>query len=281
MQAANNISPLWAVTISLLAHLLLIVGLFNWPNTHRQPPRSLATVTFEMTPWSPPAPVIASTSPRETVLPPPPAVEVPPPPPSPSEPMHPKPEPSLPVTRNPAPPPPQRQPKPVKAKKTVPPAKPQTRSPQENVKPAPTADPLPATSPATSTDTINPRQVPESWPPATRVYPAATTELPNKPLPESPPDHTAAYLHNPRPAYPPFARRMGQEGTVVLRVDVSATGGVLNVSVQQSSGFPLLDQAAVEAVQHYRFVPAQRDGGAVQERVMIPLRFRLQEADAP
>jgi protein TonB len=49
---------------------------------------------------------------------------------------------------------------------------------------------------------------------------------------------TADYLHNPAPAYPPAARRNGEEGRVLLRVLVSAAGQAEAVDIQHSSGFP-------------------------------------------
>jgi periplasmic protein TonB len=46
--------------------------------------------------------------------------------------------------------------------------------------------------------------------------------------------------------YPPRARESGWEGRVRLRLDVSESGAVLNVSLLRSSGHVLLDEAAVE-----------------------------------
>lgn len=44
--------------------------------------------------------------------------------------------------------------------------------------------------------------------------------------------------------YPPSARRMGQSGVVVLHLRLDAEGALQHCSVQQSSGFKALDQAA-------------------------------------
>jgi periplasmic protein TonB len=77
------------------------------------------------------------------------------------------------------------------------------------------------------------------------------------------------------PAYPEIARRRGEQGRVLLRVAVSPAGLPVNVSVAESSGFPVLDSAAVNAVEQWRFVPATRAGAPVAATAEVPLRFRL------
>ena len=92
----------------------------------------------------------------------------------------------------------------------------------------------------------------------------------------SPAIFAADYLSNPRPAYPPLARRRGEEGQVLLRVLVSAAGRAAQLELQQSSGSALLDEAAQAAVRQWKFVPAQRGGVAVESRVLVPIVFRLE-----
>jgi protein TonB len=71
------------------------------------------------------------------------------------------------------------------------------------------------------------------------------------------------------------ARRMGFEGTVVLRVVVAADGSPESVAVLQSSGHDVLDTAALDTVRsRWRFVPARRNGIAVEDSVQVPIRFR-------
>lgn len=77
------------------------------------------------------------------------------------------------------------------------------------------------------------------------------------------------------PAYPRLARRHGQEGTVKLRVKVGADGLPQAVELALSSGFELLDQAALEAVRGWRFEPARRNDQPVADEVIVPLRFYL------
>lgn len=89
------------------------------------------------------------------------------------------------------------------------------------------------------------------------------------------PKLNADYLHNPRPDYPVQAKRMGWEGRVLLRVEVLANGNAGEVSIARSSGHELLDEAALDAVRRWKFVPAKRDGKAVNSSVNVPINFNL------
>ena len=89
------------------------------------------------------------------------------------------------------------------------------------------------------------------------------------------PKANAAYLHNPKPDYPSIAKRRQWEGRVVLKVRVLANGTAAAVSVETSSGHEVLDEAALDAVRHWHFVPAQRNGQAVDSWVNVPLNFNL------
>jgi len=91
----------------------------------------------------------------------------------------------------------------------------------------------------------------------------------------TPPSFSAAYLRNPPPAYPAAARRNGEEGTVTLRVLVSAEGSPTRIELERSSGSRLLDAAAIEAVRGWRFQPARRGSQAIEDWALVPLRFRL------
>ncbi len=80
---------------------------------------------------------------------------------------------------------------------------------------------------------------------------------------------------NPKPSYPPEARRLGQQGRVILEVQVGADGRVLSVNVKRSSGFPALDGAAVQTVQRWTFEPARVAGVPVVSRADVPVNFSM------
>ncbi len=85
------------------------------------------------------------------------------------------------------------------------------------------------------------------------------------------------YLSNPPPVYPQEARDHNQEGVVVLDVIVSTEGTSETIKISSGSGYYLLDEAAREAVQHYRFRPATLEGIKVRSHVRVPIRFRLDD----
>lgn len=85
----------------------------------------------------------------------------------------------------------------------------------------------------------------------------------------------AAYLNNPAPAYPLMSRRNGEAGRVVLTVHVSKLGTAAQVEIKQSSGFARLDEAALETVRKWRFIPARRGDETIAASVVVPLTFKL------
>lgn len=85
----------------------------------------------------------------------------------------------------------------------------------------------------------------------------------------------AAYLNNPQPVYPAFSRRLREEGKVLLKVQVSAAGAATHVQLASSSGYERLDAAALQAVTHWRFVPAREGGQARASWVLVPVNFTL------
>lgn len=84
-----------------------------------------------------------------------------------------------------------------------------------------------------------------------------------------------AYSLNPPPEYPLDARRRWAEGLVLLKVRVSETGDVVSTSVDKTSGFAILDAAARQAVQRWKFVPASRGSRPMQSVCLIPIEFNL------
>ncbi|SUI80078.1 energy transducer TonB [Shewanella morhuae] len=78
----------------------------------------------------------------------------------------------------------------------------------------------------------------------------------------------------PKPEYPRIARRKGLEGTATVEVMFNELGEQLALTLVKSSGFSLLDQAALQAVETWQFeAPAPKL--ANHYKVTVPIRFAL------
>ena len=86
-----------------------------------------------------------------------------------------------------------------------------------------------------------------------------------------------AYAFNPKPEYPPTARRDGQEGKTLLLVEVLPNGHAGRIKIEKSSGYKILDEAAIEAVKKWRFTPAKRGRGPVTAWARVPIDFSLED----
>lgn len=183
---------------------------------------------------------------------PPPAEQTPPqprPPESnPTKPTPPPPERTAPsVGEGPAPPPPQAEPAP--AQPPPPPPRPQ---------------PAAATPPAPTPPAARP-PVPQISLGGTDSESNALVQPGDAVIPATP-DKTA---RNRPPVYPKEAARSGQQGSVLLAIHVGPSGLPSGVEVERSSGYPLLDKSAEEAVMKWTFVPAVKDG------LPVPYDFRM------
>jgi len=116
-----------------------------------------------------------------------------------------------------------------------------------------------------------PSQSPAKPHPAHKAAPAASNAA-LKGAVEAQPDD----LHNDPPVYPDESRMAHEEGMVILRVEVTATGEAASISIKQSSGYFRLDQAARQAVKHWRFHPGLVAGLPVESEADVPLRFKLE-----
>ncbi|HXZ29427.1 MAG TPA: energy transducer TonB [Terriglobales bacterium] len=85
---------------------------------------------------------------------------------------------------------------------------------------------------------------------------------------------TGKVVHMVRPKYPEVAKAAGIQGEVVLEALVGTEGEVLKLRVVRSAS-PLLSQAAVGAVEQWRYLPLRLDGKAVEFETTIRVRFVL------
>lgn len=110
---------------------------------------------------------------------------------------------------------------------------------------------------------------------APEVTPAAAAAPAEAPIAQARFD--ADYLNNPAPRYPPLSRRMGEEGQVILRVSVNPQGSAEHIEIRTSSGSTRLDDAAVNTVKRWKFIPAKRGDNAIQSWVLVPIIFKLEQ----
>jgi TonB family protein len=81
----------------------------------------------------------------------------------------------------------------------------------------------------------------------------------------------------PRPnlVFPEESRRTRESGMVFVGVMVATTGCARQASIVGSSGYARLDQAGVRYAMTMRFLPAEKDGGAIERFVVLPINFKL------
>ena len=107
---------------------------------------------------------------------------------------------------------------------------------------------------------------------STTSAPAAPTAPPKVELPSS----DADYLNNPKPQYPALSKRLQEQGKVVVRVLIGTDGQASQASVKVSSGFERLDQAALNTVLKWRYVPGKRGGVPEAMWFDVPVNWVLQ-----
>lgn len=78
-----------------------------------------------------------------------------------------------------------------------------------------------------------------------------------------------------RPSYPRISKNRGEEGSVLLEVQVLTDGTTGMVKILKSSGYKRLDKAALEGAQRTTFIPASRLGQVVESTTQLSFTFRL------
>lgn len=176
----------------------------------------------------------------------------------------------------PAAPPQQRQVAEAEPEKTVEPMPEPVPQKAETPKPKPAPKKVETRKPVQPQKAaVNGRADGQSRQVASNVSPAAKTSSKAGSGPPTPPAPIGG-ASSPRPVYPELARKRGQEGTVNVRCQVDVSGKVTAVSLAKSSGFKLLDEAALKAVGKWKFRPGSKDGASVAGTVVVPVQFRLQ-----
>ena len=117
--------------------------------------------------------------------------------------------------------------------------------------------------------------------PKPQPKPQIKPELKKAPLPKAIKDPT------PAPAAPQgstedsqskpdkVSKRMGEQGKVMLRVYINEQGQPEKIEIKQSSGFDRLDDAAINTVRQWKFVPGKRNGVPEAMWHIVPINFVL------
>lgn len=156
-----------------------------------------------------------------------------------------------------------------------PPIKPASPPPVQPA-PQPLATPSPNPSPAAPQGVATPQLVmPPINTPQASASPQPVAPV-VRPAPLELPSSNAAYLNNPKPAYPALSKRLGEQGTVTVRVLIGVDGTAQQAEISQSSGFARLDQAALAVVLKWRYVPGKRGGIPEAMWFNVPISFVLE-----
>lgn len=86
-----------------------------------------------------------------------------------------------------------------------------------------------------------------------------------------------AVLKQPRLLYPKIAQEKAIEGNTTVIISITKTGKVDNVYIIKSSGYKILDSAAVEYCKSIVFSPAKRNGIPVNSRIEWELKFNISD----
>jgi TonB family protein len=102
-------------------------------------------------------------------------------------------------------------------------------------------------------------------------------KMPEQPISSSMGEGSALphFVYQPKPAYPLIAKWGGREGTVILDIELRADGSVGDIKVVQSSGYLLLDEAALDKVKTWQHIPVKRNGVPVTRRARQSFEFKL------
>lgn len=231
----------WAAPLLLvsLAHCAALAWLGS--TAHRPvPPVVPPSIAGKLV--SAPVPVVTPASPPPTAAP-----------------VKPEPPPSKPAPPKPAP-------APSEVPKPLPPTPSGPPSPRAVTAPPPSPSTV-QQAPAQSSAAV------ASAPPV--ASPAPQAEAKEAPQAITPPRSDAAHLNNPPPPYPSLSRRLREEGRVVLDVYILADGRVGETRLRRSSGHSRLDEAALDAVRRWRYVPARRGDEPIPFWYVQPVDFRL------
>ncbi len=85
---------------------------------------------------------------------------------------------------------------------------------------------------------------------------------------------TGADIEMPVPVYSSFSQRAGEEGVLILEIEILASGKIGFIRILESPGYERLEKSAITAVRRSKVQPALVDGEPVREVIVRSIRFR-------
>jgi protein TonB len=148
--------------------------------------------------------------------------------------------------------------------------------PRRPVAPPPILAAPPAAQPSPAAMVVPPPPEPVAMADLPPPPPTAVPVPPPPVVPRSIPAAAVSYRVPPTPAYPLASRRLGEQGEVLLRVEIGADGQARQVLLARSSGSARLDAAAMAAVREARFNPYTEGGVPLAAWAPVPIQFILE-----
>ncbi len=161
--------------------------------------------------------------------------------------------------------------------------------------PKPTPRVKPKVEPKPTQKAVKPTPQPVAQSPSPTPVPAAAdpTPAPAAPAPAAPaatpgparetmqvsaPKNVSALSCNfVKPTYPSMSRRRGETGTAYVHFIIGVTGKIESVQLQKSSGYPRLDEAALDATRASTCPPYIENGQAIRAAHTLPFNFTLDD----
>lgn len=170
----------------------------------------------------------------------------------------------------------------VQSTPTPPPPKPvphvTREKPKVQPKPKPTPTPLPVAE-APSQHTIDTPAPAAPTPPAPTPPAPAAAAAPAQGKPtmniSAPKNVSHISCQIIQPDYPTLSKRRGETGTAMVHFIVGISGKIENVTLQKSSGYNRLDDAALQAVRASPCQPYLEDGQPIRAAASVPFDFNL------
>lgn len=136
---------------------------------------------------------------------------------------------------------------------------------------APVVAPSEPVAPPAPPEPIKEEPIPQPAPPAPEPVkeskPAAPVQMS---------ELSVGCSNRPEPNYPAASRRMGEQGSVKLRVELDEEGHISSVKVVESSGHPRLDNAGVNTIKSWKCEAATRDGRPARAVATQVFDFKLE-----